>query len=164
MKSQHFCTEINVKNLKDPSVMVMKTYRTGWIPQYKIKEIINLKIRPNSAKNSNRDRVWCQAIVTEINLIEYKDIPAEGLEEVERYNRTFDSKHRFFEEIFMKLPTGYDYNSTCPHCSKPISLKTGNLNKIPNDRVYKNIHQDPPVKVFCNHYCKTSYLRAKEAD
>jgi len=100
--------------------------------------------------------------VKEISLVEYKDIPKQGVEEIKKYKRVFDLRHRFFKEVFIKLPTGYDYNSICPHCAKPISLKTGNLNKIPNSRVYKNVHQNPPVKVFCNRFCKSSYLRIKE--
>ncbi len=155
VQSQHFCTERNVKELKDPDIKNITTYRTGWIPQYQIGQIINLKIR-NGDRN---DKVWCQGIVREISLILYRDIPTEFLDEIIIYKRGFNHKHRFFKEVFEKLPTGYYYNEHCPKCSKQIFLRSSDLNNIPASRVYKNDSQEPPVMIFCSKKCKTIYLR-----
>ena len=80
MKSQHFCTEEMIQLIKNPIVTLITTFRTGFIPQYEIGEIINIKIRDKEKK----DNVYCMAEVLKIELCFFKDIPEYFLVEIKR--------------------------------------------------------------------------------
>ena len=102
MRSQHFCTEEMIKQIQDPKTRIIITFRTGFIPQYKIREVINIKIRDKD----KQDEIYCTATVLKIALFSFKNIPKRYLREVERYERKFGPEYRFFKEVFLLKKEG----------------------------------------------------------
>jgi len=85
-----------IEKIKDPKINLITTFRTGFIPQYEIGEIINIKLR-----DANKiDSIYCTAEVLKIKLCYFQDIPEEFLIEIKRYNRNFKPNYRFFVEVF----------------------------------------------------------------
>ena len=100
MKSIHFCTtgliELLNKKTENSEVFVV-SYRTGWIRNYKVAEIIIVKIR----NKEGIDKPFCRAIIREYKPIQYKNIPKTKIviEEILRYNRKFHPDDWFFKIV-----------------------------------------------------------------
>lgn len=99
MKSQHFCIPEHIEQLKDPNVRTIISYRTLWIPQFRVGEIVDLKIKDENGDN----KFYCNGIVLECSVVKYRDIDEAGRKELERYKRKFSPYHRFFKEVFEKV-------------------------------------------------------------
>ena len=77
------------------------TYRTGYIPQIKVDEIVNLNVRIPTISKSD---IWvCYGRCLENLPIKYKDISEAGKEEVKKYNKKFHPEDWFFYLSFWKM-------------------------------------------------------------
>lgn len=94
-----------IKYNKNNRFVYIKTYRTGFIPDYKPREVIRLNERING-----KDHFLKSALVISVIPIQYGDIGIRGKKEIlESYkDRRFPSYYWFFEITLRKWSIGHN--------------------------------------------------------
>jgi len=96
-KNLHFCTLELIKQLKDPIVEQIETYRTGFVPHFYPGEIINLNERMNGS-----DKYICKGKILYVMPLEYRELfeldsHEKGIEELKKsYKKKFNPHHWIF--------------------------------------------------------------------
>lgn len=102
MKNLHFCTKELIRRIKysgNKKSVIIKTYRTGFIPELFAGDLINLNERKDG-----KDELMKQGKIIAVIPIQYRDIGLRGKKEIyDSYNgRRFHPDHWFFEIIIRK--------------------------------------------------------------
>ena len=99
MKGLHFCTPQKQAEIRTEKEFY--SLRTGFVPTFFEGETIKINFRDEQ----NKDTLFCQAIVLEVQPIQFqqiKELPYYK-EEIERYGRKFDNRQWFFRCKFLKI-------------------------------------------------------------
>jgi len=98
LKSLHFCTKNLLTQIYEGQPgNIIETYRTGYVPNIYLEDIINLKDRLNN------DKIICKGLIVWVWPLQYKELSEfswhnKGLEELDQtYKRKFHDKHWVFD-------------------------------------------------------------------
>ena len=125
LKNLHFCTKELVRRINyngNRRYLIIKTFRTGYVPSYRTGEIIRLNYRNKDKKDTF---LKCAKVIA-IFPIQFRDIPWSGKKEIfESYNgRKFHPEYWFFEIVLRKWADNHGkvFESTTYWESKEIEV------------------------------------------
>ncbi len=105
MKNLHFCTPKLLEIVRDPTVKIFTTIRTGFTPSVYAGDVVNL----NQFIKRGKDKFICKGFIDDVTALRrsqlsdiYKPKHSAIEEELARYNRKFHKDHWFFDITIRK--------------------------------------------------------------